>query len=119
MQENKNKNRRKHEREELVFFLSVFDRKTGDHVGYLGDITPEGAMLLTEEHHSKDTEFQLNIETALNESDDDFLAINARCVRCSRNDNIFFLSCGIHFTLINPDDIDKIYKIIELLKIYD
>ena len=119
MKESIEKNRRKHERNDLVFFLSVFDRKTGDHVGYLGDITSEGAMVLTEEDLILDTELHLNIETAPDEYDGDFIAVDARCVRCVQDENFIFHNCGIQFTLINPDDIKKINNIIELLKIND
>ena len=117
MKESIEKNRRKHERNDLIFFLSVFDRITGDHVGYLGDITPAGAMVLTEEDLVLNTELHLNIETAPDESAGGFIAINATCVRCVQDENFIFRNCGLQFTLINPDDIGKINNIIELLKI--
>ena len=113
------KNRRKHERNDLVLFLSVFDRKTGDHIGYLGDITSEGAMSLTEEQFSLCTELQMNVESPPDEPADDFIAVDACCVRCIQDDNFIFHNCGIHFTLINADDIGKINNIIELLKFDD
>lgn len=39
--------RRKLQRRHIMFYSRVFDRKTGGLLGYLGNITPGGAMVIS------------------------------------------------------------------------
>ena len=108
--------RRKHERIDLVFFISIFDRITGQLVGYLADITPDGALILTEEKISLDTELNLNIETVSEEFKKEYFEVDAVCVRSGEKNDLDFYESGLKFTKIKQGDLDKIKEIVSILK---
>lgn len=40
---------RRHRRRQLIFYLPVHDRQSGDRLGLLGDITTEGVLIISRE----------------------------------------------------------------------
>ncbi|MBI3164103.1 MAG: PilZ domain-containing protein [Anaerolineales bacterium] len=56
------KDRRKQERKTLVAYTQVFDLYGGNLIGYLGDLTVSGAMIISEKPLKPDTEITLAIE---------------------------------------------------------
>ena len=54
--------RRKEERKTLVAYTQVFDLYGGNLLGYLGDLTVSGAMIISEKAMKPDTEITLSIE---------------------------------------------------------
>lgn len=56
------KERRKQERKNLVAYTQVFDLYGGNLIGYLGDLTVSGAMIISEKPIKPETEITLAIE---------------------------------------------------------
>lgn len=54
--------RRKQERKNLVAYTQVFDLYGGNLLGYLGDLTVSGAMIISEKPLKPETEITLAIE---------------------------------------------------------
>ena len=54
--------RRKQERKTLVAYTQVFDLYGGNLLGYLGDLTVSGAMIISEKAMKPDTDITLAIE---------------------------------------------------------
>ncbi len=100
--------RRKTSRIHLVYYLAVFDRKTGKHIGYLSDITSDNAMVLTEKPLETDTDYQLKIEPISESYGSKFIEVDAGCTRCDFDKSLDFYHCGFTFLNINPDDFDEI-----------
>lgn len=55
-------NNRKLARRHLIFYLRVFDNKTGDLLGYLADITTEGLMIMSEQPIPSNQAYELKID---------------------------------------------------------
>ena len=54
--------KRNMERRHIMFYSRVFDRKTGKMLGYLGNITTKGMMIISEEPIPKLVEFKLRMD---------------------------------------------------------
>ncbi len=54
--------RRRIQRRYLLFFTRIFDRQTGELVGNLADITPQGAMIITEKPLEVGKHFRLRMD---------------------------------------------------------
>jgi len=48
LSKDKNSNKRRIKRSHLIYYLRVFDQTTNKTLGHLVDITPEGAMVISE-----------------------------------------------------------------------
>ena len=56
------KERRKLPRKYLVIYSRVFDRKSGQVIGYLSDLTVEGCMLIGESLIEQDTRLDIRVD---------------------------------------------------------
>ncbi len=54
--------RRKLKRQHIMFYSRVFDRKTGAFLGYLGNLTPDGMMLICDTAIDVGVTFSLRID---------------------------------------------------------
>jgi hypothetical protein len=54
--------RRRYPRKPLLFYARIFDRKTGQLLGHLADITPNGFMLIGAEALPSGRSFHLHLE---------------------------------------------------------
>ena len=104
--------RRKLERKYLVIYSRVFDRKTGEILGYLGDMTPQGAMIIGEHRIEPGEEMELRFDLPdLLELKRDHLDIQAQSIWCNPDIDPSFVNTGFHFLDLPPEDL----KIVELL----
>lgn len=104
--------RRKLERKYLVIYSRVFDRRSGQVIGYLGDLTPEGAMVIGE--HRIEPETTLNLRFDLPDMLDlkkDHLDLKARAVWCKPDVDPAFVNVGFQFLELTAEDL----KIVDLL----
>jgi len=104
--------RRKLERKYLVIYSRVFDRKTGNILGYLGDMTPQGAMIIGEQRIEPGEEMELRFDLPeLLELTRDHLDIHAQSIWCNPDVDPSFVNTGFHFLDLRPEDL----KIVEML----
>ncbi len=109
--------RRKLPRKYLVIYSRVFDRKSGQVIGYLSDLTVEGCMLIGEALIAQDTRIDIRVDLP---DDPPFtrkqLDLTARA-KWSRPDiDPSFYNTGFYFE--NPTESDLIL-IREMIEAYE
>ncbi|MFC1490055.1 PilZ domain-containing protein [Candidatus Latescibacterota bacterium] len=106
-------NKRKEKRVDLVYNLAAHDRKSGDVIGFLADITPSGVMLLCEKPLELKKEYNFKIEINSISSANKQIQFDAECCWRKTNDFIDFYNCGFKFTKIDTKYIGEIDFIID------
>jgi hypothetical protein len=104
--------RRKQPRKDLMSYSQVFELYHGKLIGYLGDITLLGAMVIGDEPYQVGSE--LNISIQLPELPDvtaTRMAMPVRIVYCQKDLSPEYYNIGIEFTLVTEQQ----KKIIELI----
>jgi hypothetical protein len=104
--------RRKQPRKDLMSYSQVFELYHGKLIGYLGDITFLGAMVIGDEPYQVGT--QLNISIQLPELAGvtaTRMAVPVRIVHCQRDLSPEYYNIGLEFSLIT----DQQKKIIEAM----
>jgi hypothetical protein len=104
--------RRKQPRKDLMSYSQVFELYHGKLIGYLGDITFLGAMVIGEDPYEVGS--QLNISIQLPELPDvtaTRMALPVRVVHCQRDLSPDYYNIGLAFSLVT----DQQKKIIEAI----
>ena len=96
-----------------MFYSRVFDRSTGMMIGYLSDITPGGAMIISEEPNTTNTLYRLVMDLPEDVFDKENLSFEANCVWCKQDVNPHFYMSGFQMKTIAAEDIKIIERIIE------
>ena len=89
--------KRKFPRRDLIFYSRVSDGMTGRVLGYLLNITPEGAMILSEKPLEVGWDVELYIELPEGMSDLREMVIQARSRWCQPDINPEFYDVGFEF----------------------
>ena len=105
--------RRAFKRKYLMFYSRVFNRQTGEMVGHLVDLTPEGAMLLSERPIATDAVFSLHMELPDDVSDHLHLKFEAKSLWCKRDVNPDFYAAGFQLLDMPQEDLQVIERLIE------
>ena len=104
--------RRKLERKYLVVYSRVFDRRTGKVIGYLSDLTIQGAMIIGEHQLDKGEYYQLRIDLPESaEFKKDHIDLTAKSVWSKPDIDPVFFNTGFEFSQLSPED----EKIIDLM----
>lgn len=108
------KERRKLPRKYLVIYSRVFDRKSGQVIGYLSDLTAEGCMLIGESLIAQDTLIDIRVDLP---DDPPFtrkqLDLTARAMWSRPDIDPSFYNTGFHFENPTAEDIALIEEMIE------
>lgn len=102
MLESQIESQRSYKRSSLLFYLQVVIRSTGQPVGRLVDITPEGIRLVSEEEIPTDTTFEFRVILPEGFSGGEYLDVDAKSVWSKRTPNPKLFESG--FMLINGTD---------------
>jgi hypothetical protein len=105
--------RRRIGRKYLMFYSRVFDVQTTKLIGHLVDITPEGAMLISETPVPAGQDFHLKMELSPDVADIPYLEFEARSLWCQQDINPQFYNSGFKFVSIAPESIAIVEKIVE------
>ena len=106
--------RRKQPRKDLMSYSQVFEVDHGKLIGYLGDITLLGAMVIGDEPLAVGTE--MNISILLPELPDitvTRMALPVRVVYCQKDISPEYLNMGLEFTLVTDTQKKIIESIVE------
>jgi hypothetical protein len=105
--------RRKVKRKYLMFYSRVFDRNSGKLLGYLSDLTQDGAMVISEDPIETGLVMRLCMDLPEGYFTRERLNFEAKSVWCKPDIDPKFYNTG--FQLINPnrEDIDIIQWIIQ------
>jgi Tfp pilus assembly protein PilZ len=93
--------RRKQERKSLMAYTQVFDLYGGFLLGYLGDLTLQGAMIISEREYPKDTEITLSLEIPELPNIKARMTLPARVVWCEQDLSPQFFNVGFEFKEVN------------------
>ena len=88
-------------RSHLIYYLRVFDRITNETLGHLVDITPEGAMLISESTIPVNTHFEFRMMLPAEIFGRTTLDFDAESLWCKRDTNPDFFDTG--FRLLNVE----------------
>jgi len=106
--------RRKQERKNLVAYTQVFDLYGGNLIGYLGDLTVSGAMIISEKPMKPDTEISLAIELPeLPGIKTVRMNLAARVAWCQQDLSPQYFNIGFEFKQVPPEQKALIETIIE------
>lgn len=96
-----------------MFYSRVFDRSIGKMIGYLSDITVEGAMIISEEQSEPGKVYRLRMDLPEDAFDQSYFHFEAQCMWSSRDVNPNFYMNGFKLLNTSPQDEKIIEKIIK------
>ena len=108
-----NEERRKFKRRYLMYYSRVFDRKTGVVLGYLVDLTPEGAMIISEEPIATNEVFRLRMDLPEGLTQKVCLDFEARSVWSKSDIDPHFYGTGFRILDLPPEDINLIERMVQ------
>ena len=109
--------RRKLERREIMFYSRVFDRKTGKHLGYLGNLTTGGLMIISEEAIDDQVSFELRVELPEDTYRKNVLDIAATSLWCQPDIDPKLFNIGFELGRTDPEDLDIIEELVKDFKL--
>jgi hypothetical protein len=109
--------RRKLLRKYLVVYSRVFDRNDGSIIGYLSDLSQEGAMIISDDPLPPNKLMQLRFDLPDPSAfDTDHLNVDVRVAWCSPDIDPSFWNIGFQFTNVD----EKRAKIVEqMIEVYE
>jgi hypothetical protein len=105
---------RAHERRKAMSFTPVYDSHSNVLLGYLGDLTLQGALLVGEKPVEANRKLTLAIEfRETSETPANRMLIPARVAWCRREDHLTFYNSGLEFTEMSEANKNVIEAILE------
>jgi len=105
--------KRKMVRREIMFYSRVFDRKTGKQLGYLGNLTTDGLMIISEEPVEAETQFDLRIEVPEDIYPKNDIALCGKSLWCDADIDPKFFNIGFQILSIEQQDLDLIETVVK------
>lgn len=87
----------------LIYYPRVFNRRTGELIGHIVDITTNGMKLISERQHKVNEEIDLKIELSPRLAGHEEISLNATSLWCKKSINTDFYDTGFKFN--HPSDI--------------
>ncbi len=107
--------RRKLLRKYLMVYSRVFDRDDGTIIGYLSDLSHEGAMIISDDPLPQDKKIHLRFDLPdPNEFGTDHLNLDARVAWCAPDVDPSFWNFGLQFFSTDPAALKIIERMIEM-----
>ena len=106
---------RAQERISLIYYLRVFDRKNGDVLGFLVDITTKGIMVMRESPIVPKQSYSLRLRWRDAEARLHVVDFEGECRWCKQDMNPDLYVAGFSISAINSEDLDIINHLIEEL----
>ena len=91
---------RRIERHQLPYFLKVFNSITGKPIGYLGNVSEDGLMLISQLPMLVDANFELRLKLPDTDGCPQFIDLTARCLWCREDATPHYYDSG--FILYQP-----------------
>ena len=106
--------RRKLPRKDLMSYSQVFDLYKGKLIGYLGDLTLIGAMVIGDESMKVDEKLTISIQLPeLPKINATRLALPVRVVRCHQDISPEYFNIGVEFEQVTDEQRKIIEAVIE------
>ncbi|MBN1983852.1 MAG: PilZ domain-containing protein [Chitinivibrionales bacterium] len=104
--------KRKLFRRKIIYYLKIRDRESGEIIGYLGDITAEGLMMVSQEAITIDRFFFLEIELPADIFGKKQIEVEAKCMWSKPDRNPSFFASGFQFFHIKSPEVETIIGLI-------
>ena len=107
--------RRKEPRKKLMAFTPVYDQSNGILLGYIRDLTLQGALVIGEKNVDIDTQTTLAFELpgGLPGVTATRMKISAHVVRCEEDESSQTYKIGFEFTVVEPGQIEILQALLE------
>ncbi len=96
-----------------MFYTRVFNAGTHKLVGHLVDITPEGAMLISETPVATGQVLHLQMELSPEVAEQPYLEFDARSLWCRPDVNPQFFNTGFELLGLAPEAVRIVERIVE------
>ena len=106
---------RKRKRTRLIYHFRAFDEASGDALGYIGDVSEKGFLVVHERDIALNTNFSLSIEVPLDDGDRGRVSVQAVSVWSRQDRNPEFKNTGFAFVEPSEQAIAGIQAMIEEL----
>ena len=93
--------KRSMKRRHLIYYLCVYDRNSGNQIGHVVDVTPDGIMTISDSPIEIDKEFQFLMDLPSEMLGKTNISFDARSLWSSRDANPDFFNTG--FEIIEMD----------------
>ena len=103
--------RRKELRRKLMAFTPVYQAGHSTLLGYLGDLTLQGAMLVSE--NPQDLKRQLTLVIEFPGDSAQHMTIPVRVVRCEKDKSPRSFLIGCEFTQVSPEQAELIQSLLD------
>lgn len=113
------RDKRKLKRRNLIYYLHVLERASGQLVGYLVDISTDGILIMAENPIDPGTVLELKILLESELSARQYLYFDVRAVRCEKSINGTNYDIGCQLLHLAPEDFREIETIIDELGFRD
>jgi len=113
------RDKRKLKRRHLIYYLHVLERSSGRLIGYLVDISTDGIMIMSEQPIAVGTRLELKIMLESEMSAKQYLAFDAKAVRCEKSINGTNYDIGCELLNLASVDFREIETIIDELGFRD
>ncbi len=111
--------RRKLPRKYLIIYSRVFERHMGKLLGYLADLSQDGAMIITEEAMPEKTVLDLRFDLPDPKIfDANTLNVTARVARCNTDISPAFFNVGLEFQGVTEKEKQILEKMMELYEFH-
>lgn len=100
-------------RKQLLFYLKVYDRKTGSLLGHLADISLEGLMLFSNTRVELNKVYQMEIELGDDMAFNENLFISATSLWGETDANPDYFITGFRFTEVDQNTLEMIDTLID------
>jgi hypothetical protein len=105
--------KRKFNRVHLIHYLRLFDRKSGELIGNLVDLTSEGLQLISEKAIAPGKLLEIRMEFPETVDGERELQLNAEAVWCDHQLDPDLFSVGCKLIPVTPDKINIIRDLID------
>ena len=104
--------KRQLKRVHLIYYLRIFDTKSGKIVGHLVDITVQGIMMISEEPVAtgKDYSYKMKLPGIIHGRDE--IEFSAHCLWCKKDINPDFYVSGYSIKTVSSQDLKTIVSLI-------
>lgn len=107
--------RRRLPRKYLIIYSRVFERTLGKLLGYLADLSQDGAMIITEEALKEGSVLSLRFDLPDPKMfEAHMLNVNARVARCHPDISPAFFNIGLEFQGLNEKDKEILGKMMDM-----
>lgn len=106
------KEQRKLKRRHIMFYSRVFNRETGNLIGYLGNMTAEGIMIISEYPLEVGIDYLLRMDLPLDIYSKAMLNLKARSAWCQPDIDPNFYNTGFQLSNTSKDDVAIIERVV-------